>query len=157
MSQAIEAKSAARRASIAARLIRTIKRHDEGGWGLGCCRGFDDCFEMGDGDDVYRILRAMVASDRALACHVIRHWPDSDGPCDLGTGDSPAIRFKKAALECLGESPTDEEKRIMGWGARLFCKHGPELSYPDGCTDETWCPWHAGWFAPTPKKEEVSP
>jgi hypothetical protein len=53
MSKATEAKSAWARATIALSLMRTVK-------GLMNCRGFDDCFEMSDGDDVvaHIIVRA---------------------------------------------------------------------------------------------------
>jgi hypothetical protein len=48
MSQATEAKTARERAAIAARLIRQGIRS----------RALDDCFEMYDGDEVLRLLRA---------------------------------------------------------------------------------------------------
>ena len=57
MSRATECRTAAGRASEA---IRQIKTRREFG------RSFDDCFEMGDGDEVVRIIRARAASDPQL-------------------------------------------------------------------------------------------
>jgi len=65
MSAAIRAKTARARAGIAARMIKTIKPWPQG-WGLGCNRKFDDCFEMGDGREVVRHLKAMALVDPEL-------------------------------------------------------------------------------------------
>lgn len=59
MSAAIKAKSAKARATIAIRLAKTIK-------GLSNCRGFDDCFEMGDGDAVVAEIVRRAAIDPAI-------------------------------------------------------------------------------------------
>lgn len=51
------AKSAKARATIAARLLKTVSN-------LG--RSFDDCFEMGDGGEVKRLLIEKAKSDAEL-------------------------------------------------------------------------------------------
>lgn len=57
MSEATRAKSAKIRASIAAKMLRGRER-------LG--REFDDCFEMGDGDEVVRLLYVKAQTDTVL-------------------------------------------------------------------------------------------
>jgi hypothetical protein len=56
-------KTAQARATIAARLIKTTKPYPQG-YGLG--RSFDDCFEMGDGRDVYCLLLLKAETDMEL-------------------------------------------------------------------------------------------
>jgi len=75
MSAAIKAKSARARASIAARLIRRTKPWPTG-YGLG--RRFDDCFEMGDGHEVFRLLKEKAKADPSLVnaarIHGLADW-----------------------------------------------------------------------------------
>ena len=69
MSEALRAKSAGERATIAANLLKGTKERNKD---LG--REFDDCFEMGDGDEVMRILIERAKDDLALRIAVRRHW-----------------------------------------------------------------------------------
>jgi hypothetical protein len=69
MSEAIRAKTAAERATIAANLLEGAKERNED---LG--RPFDDCFEMGDADEVMRILTERATDDLALRIAVRRNW-----------------------------------------------------------------------------------
>ena len=69
MSEAIRAKSAGERATIAANLLKGTKERNKD---LG--REFDDCFEMDDGDEVMRILIERVKDDIPLRIAVRRHW-----------------------------------------------------------------------------------
>ncbi len=69
MSEAIRAKTAAQRATIAADLLKETKERNAD---LG--RPFDDCFEMGDGGEVLRILIERAKDDVALRNAVRRHW-----------------------------------------------------------------------------------
>lgn len=57
MSQATKAKTARARAGIAARMLRQSRTD---------CRAFDDCFEMGDGDQVMAHLLALTIEDPTL-------------------------------------------------------------------------------------------
>lgn len=57
MSKATRAKSAKARTNIAAKMLRGRER-------LG--REFDDCFEMGDGDEVARLLYVRAKTDTVL-------------------------------------------------------------------------------------------
>lgn len=76
MSEAIRAKSAAERATIAANLLKgTKERNNDMG------REFDDCFEMGDEDEVLRLLIERAKDDLALRIAVRRHWQTA--PCEL--------------------------------------------------------------------------
>jgi hypothetical protein len=69
MSEAIRAKTTAERARIAANLLKgTTERNADLG------RPFDDCFEMGDADEVMRILIDLARDDIALRIAVRRHW-----------------------------------------------------------------------------------
>ena len=69
MSAATKAKSALGRATIAIRMLKTQKKL----W-----RAFDDCCEMGDGDDVVREIRLRSLNDpelvRALKIHGYDYW-----------------------------------------------------------------------------------
>lgn len=58
MSMAIRARTAKERANIA---IRIMKQNVDP-----FTRAFDDCFEMGDGDEVVRIIKERAKSDPAL-------------------------------------------------------------------------------------------
>lgn len=58
MSQATKAKSAKTRANIAIRMIR-----QQNNFG----RSFDDCFEMGDGQEVVEYIIAEIKKDKELA------------------------------------------------------------------------------------------
>jgi hypothetical protein len=69
MSEAISAKTAAERATIAANLLKGAKERNED---LG--RPFDDCFEMDDADEVMRILIERATDDLALRIAVRRNW-----------------------------------------------------------------------------------
>jgi hypothetical protein len=61
MSEAIRTRTAAKRATIAANLLKGVKERNED---LG--RPLDDCFEMGDADEVIRILIERATDDLAL-------------------------------------------------------------------------------------------
>jgi hypothetical protein len=76
MSEAINAKTAAERATIAANLLKGAKERNEV---LG--RPFDDCFEMGDAEEVMRILMERATDDLALRIAVRRNWQTA--PCEL--------------------------------------------------------------------------
>ena len=76
MSEVIRAKSAAERATIAANLLKGTKERNKD---LG--REFDDCFEMGDEDEVLRLLIEHAKDDLALRIAVRRHWQTA--PCEL--------------------------------------------------------------------------
>ena len=60
MSAATKARSAKARATIAIRLMKTVKV-------LGNCRSFDDCFEMFDGDEVVTDIINRAKGDAAIA------------------------------------------------------------------------------------------
>jgi len=64
VSAATRAKSARERANIAARFIR---RGSKGS------RAFADCFEMGDGDEVAKILVQKAQTDKRLANFCVYH------------------------------------------------------------------------------------
>lgn len=66
MSLAIDAKSAKRRASIAAIMIIKNKSF---------YRAFDDCFEMGDGDEVMEYLIQKTAKNSILAINIKTKMP----------------------------------------------------------------------------------
>lgn len=60
-------KTAKARANIAAKMLKAPYRlYDDLG------RDFDDCFEMGDGDKVYRLLVAMADADADLTAAIHR-------------------------------------------------------------------------------------
>jgi hypothetical protein len=69
ISDATRAQTAAERATIAANLLKGVKERNED---LG--RPFDDCFEMGDADEVMRILMERATDDLALRIAVRRNW-----------------------------------------------------------------------------------
>jgi hypothetical protein len=73
MSAAIQAKSARARTNIAIRMLRNYKS-------LG--RSFDDCFEMGDGDDVVRFIVDRAKIDPVLHEILVRrgfgYWLEAD-------------------------------------------------------------------------------
>jgi hypothetical protein len=64
-------KSAKARASVAIRLLKTIKPHP---YGYGLSRSFDDCFEMGDGDQVIKILLDRARNDDSIIRAMHRHY-----------------------------------------------------------------------------------
>lgn len=66
MSAAIKAKSAKARATIARNLRVKIRRGHLG-------RSFDDCFEIGDGDNVLQLLIERVQSDEEFCAAVLNH------------------------------------------------------------------------------------
>lgn len=74
MSAATQAKSARARARIAARMLL----RNRAGWAIS--RAFDDCFECGDGNAVYRELISMATrSDdlrQAMRQHRFLEWAD---------------------------------------------------------------------------------
>lgn len=78
MSAAIRAASAAARATIAARILKTTKPWPQG-YGLG--RSFSNCFEMGDGDEVVRILAERMLRDPALAEGIRTHYTQAPIAC----------------------------------------------------------------------------
>ena len=77
MMRATNVKTARARASIASRLILAVKAWPHG-YGLG--RSFDSCFEMGDGEEVHRLLILKAAGDdkliRAMQRHNLSPWPE---------------------------------------------------------------------------------
>jgi hypothetical protein len=58
------------RAGIAARLLKSIQPAPKG---FGLSRSFDDCFEMGDGDEVLQSLLEAARSDADLRAAMHRH------------------------------------------------------------------------------------
>lgn len=64
MSAAILAKTAKERAAIAIRIMKYNKDP--------FTRRFDDCFEMGDGDEVVRIVKERAKRDPALMAIVLK-------------------------------------------------------------------------------------
>jgi hypothetical protein len=77
MSAAINARSAKSRACVAARLLKTVKPWPTG---YGMRRNFDDCFEMGDGGEVFRLLILRAANEPDLLAAIVTHgyteWAD---------------------------------------------------------------------------------
>ena len=69
-------KSARARATVAARLLKTVKPWPRG-YGLG--RSFDDCFEMGDGGEVKRLLLEKAKTDPELLSAMLHAHADSCG------------------------------------------------------------------------------
>jgi hypothetical protein len=67
MSAAIRAKSARARATIARNIY---VRNKSGEFG----RARDHCFEMGDGDEVARLLAERVKTDHVFRAAILRHW-----------------------------------------------------------------------------------
>ena len=100
MSAAIRAKTAKTRAAIAARLLKTIKPYGRG-YGLG--RSFDNCFEMGDGEQVSQILKAMAAKDMVLL-HAMLYVHG----CKCG-------HWGKEILDQTGINPMDLLKTVRGY------------------------------------------
>ncbi len=81
MSAANHARSASARATIAARMLLSVvptchSRRRDGG----LSRGFDDCFENGDGGEVHRILidraRSRPELRAAMRAHHYESWAD---------------------------------------------------------------------------------
>ncbi|MGF9890857.1 hypothetical protein ABEX78_19585 [Priestia megaterium] len=77
--------SAKRRASTAIRLIKNGNIHE---------RNFDDCFEMGDGDEVMYYIAERARTDKEVAEAILEYVPQ------LGT-DSSNKRLMDAIEECL--------------------------------------------------------
>lgn len=67
MSKATEAKSARARATIARNIYVNNRSGDFG-------RNRDDCFEMGDGDEVVRLLIERLPRDPEFRAAILRHW-----------------------------------------------------------------------------------
>lgn len=86
MSAAIKAKNAKTRAKIAARMIISDTWENE--------RLFDDCFEMGDGNEVMNYIIEMARSNRELSIALKNNLPE------LGAGDYNK-RLHIAIEECL--------------------------------------------------------
>lgn len=83
MSAAIKAKSAAARARIVASLLKRTKAPHEPGYHNGLGRPFDDCFEMGDGEQVRDLLIERAKTDpdlldafRRHSQHIPKDWYD---------------------------------------------------------------------------------
>jgi len=70
MSRARTARSARARANMAIRLLKTIQPWPRG---RGMGRSFDDCFEMGDGNEVCRRIIAAACNDCELRNAMKRH------------------------------------------------------------------------------------
>jgi len=73
MCKAIEAKSAKARATIAANLLKRTKAEFEAGCRSGLGRSFDNCFEMGDGEQVRDLLIERAKTDAELLYAFSRH------------------------------------------------------------------------------------
>jgi hypothetical protein len=86
MSTATKATSARARAMIAANIIKR-------GYHLG--RSFDDCFEMGDGNEVFMILARKAQNDWYLAARLARIFPERAGEVGL-TAEKVAELFREA-------------------------------------------------------------
>ena len=86
ISRGSKAKKAITRAKIAADIIKNYKRFD---------RGFDDCFEMGDGNEVVKHITEMARTDRQLASALLDRKP-------LGDVNGSLERLNNACYECLG-------------------------------------------------------
>ena len=84
MSMATNAKSAKARATIAANMLKK-------NWTFG--RSFDDCFEMGDGDQVMNYLIEKTKRDKTLANNILLKMPE------LGTPEAN-MRLHDAIKEC---------------------------------------------------------
>lgn len=96
MSEATRAKSAKTRANIAAKIIKTQNNV--------YTRAFEDCFEMGDGDEVMENLITLAKEDGVLAFCIRRKdvW--------VGAGEY-GKRLRDAVKECL----SDPEKFNAGY------------------------------------------
>jgi len=70
MSAATKAKSAQARATIAIRLLKTTQPWPRG-YDLG--RNFDDCFEMGDGNEVHALVVTKARFDPELRAAMRKH------------------------------------------------------------------------------------
>jgi hypothetical protein len=79
MSAAIDAKSAKARATIAIRLLKTLKPWPQG-YGCSGSREFSNCLGMGDVDEVCRIILERAKTDDVLAAAIhtqgCGHWYD---------------------------------------------------------------------------------
>lgn len=84
MSMAIKVKNAKERATIAANMIKKNNRFD---------RPFDDCFEMGDGNEVMNYIIEKARKDVRLAIAIKEKMPS------LGYGDNN-VRLCEAIEEC---------------------------------------------------------
>lgn len=91
MSMAISAKTAKQRANIAIRMIKYNSTFS---------RKFDDCFEMGDGDQVMNCIIEKARMDKELAMALKEKMPS------LGYGDRNK-KMHEAINECLN-GPLDE-------------------------------------------------
>jgi len=89
MSMATKAKSAKARATIAASMIKRGYKLD---------RGFDDCFEMGDADEVFKILAGKAQNDWYLASRVVRIFPGRASEVGL-TAEKVTKLFKEAVKD----------------------------------------------------------
>jgi hypothetical protein len=71
MSAATRAKTAKERASIASRLLMTVKNVEN-------CRAFDDCFEMFDGAEVRRLIVERIKRNDSFKQRVMKvfNWPE---------------------------------------------------------------------------------
>lgn len=85
MSMAIRVKNARQRASIAINMLKKNKSFS---------RKFDDCFEMGDGDEVMNVIIERAGKDFWLAMAIRDKMPD------LGCGDYNR-RLCDAVEHCL--------------------------------------------------------
>lgn len=69
--------SAEDRAEVALAIIRSVNRYDQ------CGKRLDDCFEGGDGSEVYRIILGKIRGDAQLADHLrqigLRSWVNEAG------------------------------------------------------------------------------
>lgn len=85
ISQGKNAKNARQRATIAANMIKNNKTFG---------RAFDDCFEMGDGDQVMDCIIEKARTDTALAKALLDKMPM------LGAGEYN-VRMHEAINQCL--------------------------------------------------------
>ena len=95
MGEAIRAKTAAERATIAANLPKGAKE-----WNEDLGRPFDACFEMGDADEVMRILIERAIADLALRIAVRRNWKTASRELTDAVDQTSTARddFRAAAI-----------------------------------------------------------
>jgi len=107
MSAAINAKTAKQRANIAAIMLKRNKNFT---------RAFDDCFEMGDGDEVMNILIEKTAKDPVLARNIKSKMPK------LGYGDYNTRLHQAIELALQAESSIPYHGHITGNDILFTCK-----------------------------------
>lgn len=108
MSQAKNATTAKQRANIA---VRMIKHQEKFG------RSFDDCFEMGDGDQVMNHIIEKVRTDKKLALALLEKMPK------LGTPEANK-KMLQAIEDCLSDT---EELNLFNCEHQSNCDDSSNL------------------------------